>query len=60
VSVAVVVSVTTDVCNTVESVGTSPVTVPVTVVGAGTIELVTVTTLVAVLRVVFVTRFGSY
>ena len=60
VKVAVVVFEITDVCSTVESAGASPVAVRVTVVGAGLIEVVTVTSFVDVLRLVFVTGLGCW
>jgi hypothetical protein len=61
VTVAVVVSEITDVCSTVISAGAPPVVVSVTVVGtgAGAIEVLIITSFVEVLRLVFVTGWGS-
>jgi hypothetical protein len=57
----VTVAYVSSICVTVDSAGTFPVTVRVTVVGvAGAIVVVTVTTFVEVLRSVFVIGLGSY
>lgn len=57
VTVVVAVSEIVVVCSTVESAGTSPVAVRVIVAGAGTTELVTVTSFVKVFKLVCVTGF---
>jgi hypothetical protein len=60
VKVAIVVSETTDVCSTLESTGAPPVAVRMMVSGAGTIEVVTFTSFVEVLRSVLVTVLHSW